>query len=334
MFLSCVIVAKNEEKNIARCIESILSCIKDIKDTEILLVDSCSSDGTIEIAKRYPINIIRLHDNWQLSPAAGRFSGVNNATGKYILIIDGDMQLLDGWLKPALQFMEENPNVASVLGRHYDVCYLKDGSISEPSLNRACHNLNKLQEIDYVFQSSIFRKESLTEVGNFQPFLRAEEEAEVSHRLKQRGYSLFFLPYDAIKHYRIPTNTIQSTIRRTKNKLWAGVGDMFSWCLQNKYYSIAWKRFREYILFSLLVIISLLGTVVNTIFGKFIFSLIFAAIPVAFVFIMCIKKRSFYQGILSALNYTVISLNLISGFFRKIKDISSYPKDITWIQKL
>lgn len=334
MFLSCVIVARNEEKNIARCITSVLNNTKNIKDTEILLVDSCSSDRTLEIARRYPINIISLNHDWQLSPAAGRFSGVNNTKGEYILIIDGDMELLEGWLTPALKFMEENPKAAAAVGGHYDIYHQRDGGHLNPQTRRSCSAFDKLQVVDYIFGSSIFRRSSLLEAGNFNPYLRAEEEAEISYRLKKKGYGLFFLPYKAVNHYCIPPDTFQHTSRRVKNKLWAGLGDMFSWCLRNKYYSIIWKRFWEYFLFSTLMIINALGIVYYAISNKSILSLMFSLMPLIFIFLIGIKKRSLYQGILSVLNYTLISMNLISGLFRTIKDMSYYPRNVLWIKRI
>ena len=116
MLLSVVVVAKNEEKNIARCIESVLNCTEYIKNKEVLLVDSYSSDKTVEIAKQYHINIIQLGKDWPHSPSAGRFTGVNNVIGKYILIIDGDMELQKGWVEYALKYLEENSKVAAVVG--------------------------------------------------------------------------------------------------------------------------------------------------------------------------------------------------------------------------
>ena len=90
VFLSVIIVTKNEERNISRCIKSVLSYTRNIEYVEIILVDSCSTDSTVEIAKQYPIDIIQLGKDWPHSPSAGRFTGVNNTSGKYVLIIDGD----------------------------------------------------------------------------------------------------------------------------------------------------------------------------------------------------------------------------------------------------
>ena len=65
--ISVIITTFNEEVNIAECIESVLWA------DEILLVDSYSSDRTVEIANRYPIKVLQrqyygsaAQKNWAL----------------------------------------------------------------------------------------------------------------------------------------------------------------------------------------------------------------------------------------------------------------------------
>ena len=337
MFLSCVIVAKNEERNIARCIESLLKHTEGVKGREILLVDSCSTDGTVEIAKQYPISIVQLGRDWQHSPSAGRFTGVNNVTGKYVLIIDGDMELRDGWIGPALKFMEEHPNTGSVVGKHLDVVLQKGNTYAAPQADIMTQGRTTAEEVDYVWGCSIFRREALLKVGNFHPYLRAEEEAEVSYRLKRQGFALYFFPGDAVYHYCISPTTnvvIQETIRRIKGNLWAGMGDMLSWSLRKGYYSIIWKRFRVYFGFQFFLLIILMGAICSLILKKYFLSVLFVSLFPSFIFFMCLKKKSVYRGLLSVVNIGIISINLVVGLFRKVKDISNYPTDVTWIKRV
>ena len=62
--LSLCMITKNEEKNISRCLDS----IKDIVD-EIIIVDTGSTDKTIEIAKSYGANIYHYEWNKDFSKA-------------------------------------------------------------------------------------------------------------------------------------------------------------------------------------------------------------------------------------------------------------------------
>ena len=99
--LSVVLVTKNEESHIAACIESALKETEGLR-AEIILVDSASDDRTVEIASRYNTTIIQLDRRNLLSPSAGRFVGTRHARGRFILFLDGDMQLLPGWLSEGL----------------------------------------------------------------------------------------------------------------------------------------------------------------------------------------------------------------------------------------
>jgi len=86
MKISAVIIAKNEEKNIARAIEScLLVC------DEIIVMDSGSTDKTIEIAKGY--EKAKVFDvQWQ-GFSATKNLGNTEASGEYILSLDADEAL-------------------------------------------------------------------------------------------------------------------------------------------------------------------------------------------------------------------------------------------------
>src|SRR5690606_14238216 len=90
--LTVAVICKNEAANIGRCLDSVFASTTGIA-AEVIVVDSCSTDSTVEIACKYPITIIQLGCDWPHSPAAGRFTAVNHAAGQYLLLIDGDMEL-------------------------------------------------------------------------------------------------------------------------------------------------------------------------------------------------------------------------------------------------
>ena len=53
--LSVVLVSKNQEWNIARLLRSVLKETVRMADREIVLVDSASLDGTVDVASMYPV---------------------------------------------------------------------------------------------------------------------------------------------------------------------------------------------------------------------------------------------------------------------------------------
>lgn len=81
--LSVVISAYNEEKKIADCLES----VRELGD-EIVLVDSSSTDKTVEIAKKYTRRIYARPNNLMLN--VNKNFGFSKAKGDWILSLDAD----------------------------------------------------------------------------------------------------------------------------------------------------------------------------------------------------------------------------------------------------
>ena len=84
--LSLCMITKNEEKNISRCLNS----VKEIVD-EIIIVDTGSTDNTIEIAKSYGANI--YHYDWTNDFSDARNKSLEKATKDWILVLDADEEL-------------------------------------------------------------------------------------------------------------------------------------------------------------------------------------------------------------------------------------------------
>ncbi|HUT85277.1 MAG TPA: glycosyltransferase family 2 protein, partial [Elusimicrobiales bacterium] len=85
MDLSLVITAKNEEKDLPSCLDS----VKDLA-SEIIFVDDNSTDKTREIAEKYNAKIfIRTFDNYSNQ----KNYALKQASGKWILHLDPDEKL-------------------------------------------------------------------------------------------------------------------------------------------------------------------------------------------------------------------------------------------------
>src|SRR2546426_902488 len=119
--LSVVLISKNQAWNISRLIESVLHAASCVSSKEIILVDSASTDETVVVAGRYPINILRLQPGQRLSPAIGRYVGYNQTQGELVLFLDGDMELVPGWLERALNTVANTPRAGAVAGRVIDI---------------------------------------------------------------------------------------------------------------------------------------------------------------------------------------------------------------------
>lgn len=87
MLVSVILTTKNEEGNIARVLESIKR--QTYKNIEVVVVDNRSSDGTVQIAKKYTSKVYLKGPE----RSAQRNFGVEKSRGDYILIVDADMEL-------------------------------------------------------------------------------------------------------------------------------------------------------------------------------------------------------------------------------------------------
>ncbi|MFA5032164.1 MAG: glycosyltransferase [bacterium] len=81
--ISLCMMVKNEEKNLSKCLES----VKDLAD-EIIIVDTGSSDRTVEIAKSYGAKI--YYFNWCDDFSKARNETLKYATKEWIFSIDAD----------------------------------------------------------------------------------------------------------------------------------------------------------------------------------------------------------------------------------------------------
>jgi glycosyltransferase involved in cell wall biosynthesis len=98
--VSVVIPCFNEEANIGRCLDSLLS--QKAKPHEIIVVDGGSKDRTAEIVKSFQKRSGRLkllHENANRSPANARNIGWKASTGDYILFLDSDWEFDIGFLQ-------------------------------------------------------------------------------------------------------------------------------------------------------------------------------------------------------------------------------------------
>ncbi|MDE7298103.1 MAG: glycosyltransferase family 2 protein [Lachnospiraceae bacterium] len=90
--LTITIPAYNSEKYLARCLNSLLSC-EACRETELLVIDDGSTDGTGRIAdayaRRYP-EIVRVIHKENGGHGSGINAGIAAAQGKYFRVVDSD----------------------------------------------------------------------------------------------------------------------------------------------------------------------------------------------------------------------------------------------------
>jgi len=159
MVLSFVIPAYNEESYLADCIESILKQTRGLEHiTEIVVVNNASTDGTREVALRYPR--VKLVDEPRKGLTHARQAGFLATTGTLVANVDADSRLTPGWVDRVLHAFRANPGLAAFSGPllYYDLA----------SHHRvAVHIFYLTAWMTYATNRYILRVGSMVQGGNF-----------------------------------------------------------------------------------------------------------------------------------------------------------------------
>ena len=167
--ISVIIPVKNGSKYLANAIERI---INQKLNTEIIVVNDCSQDNTIEIAKKYNCKIIE-HNKTQ-GPVAAKNSGLQSAKGEYILFHDYDDIMRDNSLSEMKNILDNNKNIFAVEAKVQD--------FYSPEMSEEERSKIKIKSEPYygLFTGAILiRKEVFNIIGLFDEKLYAGEILEL-----------------------------------------------------------------------------------------------------------------------------------------------------------
>lgn len=193
--ISFVIIGHNEAAHLAACLQAVLHVQHPADKIEIIYVDNNSTDDSLAIARRFPIQVIALQQE-PSTPGLARNAGLAAAHGSFVQFIDGDMILHPQWLGVALPAFEPH-QVAAVVGR-----------LQEQHPHRSLYNrwfdftwqTAALGEIDAPGGGGLFRVTALREVNGYDETLTAAEETDLGYRLRQQNYKIFRLPAPMAEH--------------------------------------------------------------------------------------------------------------------------------------
>ncbi len=112
-----IIPTLNSERTIEICLKSIVEQSIGRENIEILVVDGGSNDKTIEIANFYGCKVL---DNPHVQQEYGKYIGLINSIGKYVMFLDSDEVLLNkNSLEEKARFFEKYENVKMILNSGY-----------------------------------------------------------------------------------------------------------------------------------------------------------------------------------------------------------------------
>ena len=152
MKISVIIPVFNAEKYLRDCLESIL--IQTLQDFEVIMVDDCSTDSSLNIAEIYleqfggRLKIVCLEENTG-SGAVPRNIGLDISCGEYIFFMDSDDLLIDTALETLYNFAKEYQ--ADVV--YTEQGFICSGELMPQNLTEVSWNPPKFISNEPVFES-------------------------------------------------------------------------------------------------------------------------------------------------------------------------------------
>jgi glycosyltransferase involved in cell wall biosynthesis len=330
--LSVVVVCRNEERNIARCLTSIVSASHLVDGgVEVVVVDSASRDRTVDAALAFPVRVVLLDAAWPLSPAAGRFHGGLAARGDYVQFIDGDMALDAGWLPAALRALDADEKLGGIGGIERQA-FLEGGAVVGGRDNPYAVPPHEAPA-RVLPGAALFRRTALIAAGGFDPYLSSEEEAELCYRLMKAGYTLRTLPIPITTHYSARRRSLSELSRRMRGRLYRGTGQVLRRSLaQGLVLRHAW-RLRTFLAFGAFLVAGIVALIAWPVTQSAMLFTIWLLLAATMFAVLTVRKRSLGQAALSLAILTCIAWELAAGFRKPLPPPSQYPRDARIIRR-
>lgn len=177
--VSIVIPTYNEEKNIERCLASILNQNYPQDLLEVIVVDNYSTNGTVEKTRKYKAVLLQRGNERNIQ----RNIGAKKSKGSYLMFIDADMELEKRLVREAVE---------KCVSEGYDAVILPEISVGQGfwancrKLEKECYLGDELMETPNRF----IKKDAYQDVGGYDVNLIAGEDFDLGDRLKKKGYKI------------------------------------------------------------------------------------------------------------------------------------------------
>ena len=184
-----VIIGRNEGERLTRCLQSVKTFLQ-----TTVYVDSGSTDNSVEMATAMGVDVVKLDMHIPFTAARARNAGfqrLRSISGRlrYIQFVDGDCEIIEGWLSTATDFLDLQPTIGVVCGR-----------LRERHPERSIYNLmcdlewnRPSGETDACGGIFMVRADLFETLDGFRDDLVAGEEPELCRRVRNRGWKVWRL---------------------------------------------------------------------------------------------------------------------------------------------
>lgn len=226
--ISVIIPNYNGFRTIGECLEAVFS--SDHENFEVIVVDDCSTDRSVEVIRRFPCSLIVLEKHSGASVA--RNAGARESSGEVLFFIDADCVVQKDTLSLADKTITGREHI--VFGGTYSRVPVDDNFFGTFQSVFIHYSETKREQPDYIATHAMVIGRALFEKsGGFsEDFMPILEDVEFSHRLRRSGTTLRMNPAISVRH--IFNFTMAGSLRNAfrKTKYWTIYslknGDLFS----------------------------------------------------------------------------------------------------------
>lgn len=194
--IGLVIIGRNEATHLRRNLPKLANLF-----AATIFVDSNSSDDSLAVASEHGVDVLSLDLTKPFTAGRARNEGFNQLVTKnpqleYVQFIDGDCELLPGFVQSAADYLDQHAEVAVVAGRRRElypdqtiynaVCEVEWNSPLGEA--RACGG-------DFLIRTAV-----MSSVGGFNPSVIAGEEPELCVRIRKAGHKIYRIDQDMTIH--------------------------------------------------------------------------------------------------------------------------------------
>ncbi len=191
-----VVIGRNEGAGLERCLRSALACA-----VPVVYADSGSTDGSAALARALGVEVVELSPSRPFSAARGRNEGVARLLELHpgveaVQFVDGDCELVPGWLDRGLRELAHRADAAVVCGR------VRERAPDASPYNRLCALEWQLPPGEVKACGGIFlvRTAVFRAAGGFRDDVLAGEEPEFCLRVRRGGHKVLHVPEDMVWH--------------------------------------------------------------------------------------------------------------------------------------
>lgn len=198
--VGCVVIGRNEGERLVRCLDSLVRSL-DGRADQIVYVDSGSTDGSVPMAESKGVAVVALDMTKPFTAARGRNAGFERLLADHpslelVQFVDGDCEVVDGWIERGAQHLGAHPALAVVCGRRRE-------RHPEDSVYNALCDLEwatPVGEARACGGDALMRVAAFRAVGGFDATLIAGEEPELCFRLREKGWKIERLDAEMTLH--------------------------------------------------------------------------------------------------------------------------------------